>query len=63
MNSSDSFTNLEFRIYEFIQQIFIMISLSTGKLRKKECFGPIRNLFSFFKFQLLELRKNLGKNW
>jgi hypothetical protein len=25
-----------------------MISFSTGKLRKKNCFGPIRSLFSFF---------------
>ena len=34
-NSSDSFTNLKFRIYEFFIQIFVMISFSTGKLRKK----------------------------
>ena len=33
-NSSDSFTNLEFRIYEFVIQIFVMISFSTGKLTK-----------------------------
>ena len=34
-NSSDSFTNLEFRIKEFVQRIFVMISFSTDKLRKK----------------------------
>ena len=62
MNSSDSFTNLEFRIYEFIQQIFIMISLSTGKLRKK-MFWTNQKFVFFFKFQLLELRKIGEKNW
>ena len=33
--SSDSFTNLQFRIYEKFQRIFIIISFSTGKLRTK----------------------------
>ena len=37
-----------------------MISLSTGKLRRKDCFGPIRICFLF---QLLKLRKIRGKNW
>ena len=33
-NSSDSLTNLEFRIYKFFKEIFDMISFSTGKLKK-----------------------------
>ena len=45
--SSDTFTNLEFRIYEFFLRILIMISFSTGKLRKIMCFELIRSLFSF----------------
>ena len=48
-NSSDSFTNFEFRIFKFSWRIFIMISFSTGKLRK--------NLFWTNK-QLLN-----GSNW
>ena len=34
IGSSDSFTNLEFRIYGFFNETFGMIYLSTGKLRK-----------------------------
>ena len=33
-------SNLEFRIYEFFKLIFIMISFSTSKLRKKNLFWP-----------------------
>jgi hypothetical protein len=29
---------------QLIRQLFVMFSLSTGKLRKKTCFGPIRSL-------------------
>ena len=53
-NSSDSFTNLEFRIKEFVQRIFVMISFSTDKLRKKNSFGTIF-------FQLLHKLRELGK--
>ena len=49
-SSSDNFTNLEFRIYQFLKLIFIMIYFPTGKQRKKNCFGPIRSLFSFLTF-------------
>ena len=35
-----------------------MISFSTGKLRKKNCFGPKRSLFSFSTDQT---EKNLWK--
>ena len=49
-SSSDNFTNLEFRIYRFLKLIFIMIYFPTGKQRKKNCFGPIRSLFSFLTF-------------
>ena len=35
-----------------------MISLSTRKLRKKKCFGPITSLFSF---STAKMRKNWGK--
>ena len=38
--SSDTFTNLELWIYEFFSRIFIMISFSTDKLRKKR---PVLN--------------------
>ena len=41
-NSSGSFINLELLINKSFGQIFVMISSSTGKLRKKTCFGPIR---------------------
>ena len=34
-NSSDSFTNLEFQIYEKKLGIIVMISFLTGKLSKK----------------------------
>ena len=34
MGSSDSFTNFEFRIYNFFTKCFLMIFFSTGKLRK-----------------------------
>ena len=37
--SSDSFTNLEIRIYDFFQWILFMISFLTGKLRKKNILG------------------------
>ena len=45
-SSSDSFTNLEFRIYELFQRIFVMIYFSTGKLRKKMYWT--RKKFVFF---------------
>ena len=45
--SSDTFTNLEIRIYEFFYQIFMKISFSTDKLSKNTSFEPIRILFSF----------------
>ena len=35
-NSPDVFTNLEFRSYDFILRIFVMISFLTGKLRRKK---------------------------
>ena len=46
-------------------RIFVMISFSTGKLRKKNCFGPIRNLFSFSKAQTEKnwWKKIHDKNW
>ena len=31
MNSSDSFTNLEFRIYDFVEWIYTVIDFSTEK--------------------------------
>jgi hypothetical protein len=44
-----------------------MISFSTGKLREKNCFVPIRNLFSFSTAQteknsLPKLEKQIGEN-
>ena len=54
MNSSDSFTNLEFRIYDFLTNIYF----STSKLRKN-CFGQARSLFSF---STPQTEKNLWKN-
>ena len=41
-----SFTNLEFRIHKFSLNICydLFFNWQTGK---KNCFGPIRNLFSF----------------
>ena len=44
-NSSDRFTNLEFRIYEIFWPIFVTISFLTVKLRKKNCFWPITSFF------------------
>ena len=52
-NSSDVFTNLEFRIYEFFLPTFIMISISTGKLRKKNMVWTNKKFFFFFN----------GSNW
>mgnify|MGYP007048719791 CR=1 FL=1 len=41
-----------------------MISSSTGKLRKKNCFGPISSLFSLSTAKLRKIRgKNECKNW
>ena len=45
MNSSDSFTNLEFQINYFFNEYLRWFLL---QVRKKNCFGPIRRLFSFW---------------
>jgi hypothetical protein len=58
MNSSDSSTNLEFQIYEKKLRIIVLISFFTGKLSKKNCFGPIRSLFTF---STAQTEKNLWK--
>ena len=50
-SSSDVFTNLEFRIYEFLKQyVFIIISFSTGKLKKKNMFCTYKKFIFFFNF-------------
>jgi hypothetical protein len=36
--SSESFTNLEFRIYNIFYRIFVKIPFSTGKLKKKKLY-------------------------
>ena len=59
MCSSDSFSNFEFWICQFCWRIFVMITFSTDKLRKK-LFGPKRNLFSFSTAQTRKIR---GRNW
>ena len=53
MDSLDSFTNLEFRIYNFFNKYYILF-LSTGKT-EKEMFCT--NIFCFI-IQVLKLRKN-----
>ena len=63
-NSSDSFTNLEFRIYWFFLQILKYYDLFFNwKTEKKNCFGPIRSLFSFSTAQSdkKKWRKSLNK--
>ena len=67
MDSSDSFTNLEFPIYDFFSQTFVMFSFSTGKQKKETCFGPIRNLLFFSTAQSeknswKKLVKQIGEN-
>ena len=46
-NSSNGFTNLEFRIYEFFSWMFVMISSSTGKLRKNVVLTNKKLIFFF----------------
>lgn len=57
-NFEDSFSNFEFWICQICWRIFVMITFSSDKMRKK-LFGPIRNLFFF---QLLKLGKLLTTN-
>ena len=57
-NSSDRFTNLEFRIYEIFWPIFVTISFLTVKLRKKNLFST-NNKF----FLTAQTEKNLWKKW
>ena len=46
-NSPYVFTNLQFRSYDFILRLFVMISFLIRKeIEKKNCFGPMRSLFS-----------------
>ena len=65
-NSSGSFTNLEFRIYEFFStHIWIFFNWQT---EKKPCFVSIRDLFSFSTAQTEEklwtkLWRQIGKNF
>ena len=57
-NSSDSFTNLEFRIHEFLLCFFFQLA---------NCFGPITSSFSFWTTQTeknswKKLVKQIGEN-
>ena len=47
-SSSDNFTNLEFRIYQFLKLIFIMIYFPTGKQRRKKLFWTNKKFVFFF---------------
>ena len=60
-NSPYVFTNLEFRSYDFILRIFVMNSFLIGKLRKKNCLGATRSLFSLSIAQFVE--KIRETNW
>ena len=67
LKSSDGFINLEFQICKSFKRIFVMISFSTGKLRKITGFGLIRSLFSFSNAQTeknswTKLGKQIGEN-
>ena len=63
-NSSDSFTNLEFRIYDFFLRILsIMISFSTGKLRIKTCFEPRSSSLSAAQTEKNSWKKSRETNW
>ena len=55
-NSLDIFTILQIRIYKFFKEIFLLISVSTGK--KTLFLWPIRNSLTF---STAQTEKNLGK--
>ena len=59
-NSPDSFASLEFRIHKIVLRIFIMISFSTGKRRKKYVFDQMEVCLLF---QLLKLGKTRFVVW
>ena len=58
--SSDTFTNLKFRIYDFFNEYLLWFLFSTCELRKNVCYEPMGSLFLF---QLLKLRKIRETNW
>ena len=62
LDSSDIFTNLEFRIHEFSKKyIYCDFIFNKKTEHKKNCCGPMKSLLSFF--ELLKLSKISGKNW
>ena len=58
MDSSDGFTNFEFRIYEYLSWFLFQLA----NWERKALFGPIRNLFSFSAAQRF-VDKIGGKKW
>ena len=58
-NTSDSFNNLELRIYKYSNE-YLLCFFFYWQTEKKNCIGPIK---SFFSFQILKLRKIWEKIW
>ena len=65
--SSDTFTNLKFRIYDFFNEYLLWFLFSTGELRKNVCYEPMGSLFLFqFVKQIGEIiwfGFSRSKNW
>ena len=62
-NSSDSFTNIKFRIYEFLNEYLLWFLFQLANWKKKICFGLIRSLFSFSTNKKFVEKKIRETNW